>query len=74
MNTAPQATGHRPASWLLLTALLYLAAGAVCGVLGYDFARQAGGGFGMALLAGANAALFGTLLADALASRLVRRR
>jgi hypothetical protein len=59
---------------LLLTVLVYLAAGAAGALLGFDFVRQAGGGFVMALLAAANGALFSTLLADALASRLLRRR
>jgi hypothetical protein len=74
MNTAT----HTPKPRIALAALLYIGAAALGGVLGYDFARQAGGGMVMALVAGANSALFSTLLADwlagALASRLTRRR
>jgi hypothetical protein len=70
MNTAPHSLKPRIALALLFT----LAAAAAGGVLSFDFARQAGGSFWMALLTGATGALFSTLLADALASRLARRR
>jgi hypothetical protein len=73
MNTAPHAPQtHKPR--LALALLLTLVAATLGGVLGFDFARQAGGGLGMSLLTGAAGALFSTLLADALASRLARRR
>ena len=70
MNTAPQSLKPRIAVALLFN----LGAAALGGVLGYDFAVQAGGSVAMALLTGTTGALFSTLLADALASRLSRRR
>ena len=70
MNTAPHSIKPRIAIALLLNVV----AAALGGVLGFDFAVQAGGSFWMALLTGATGALFSTLLADALASRLARRR
>lgn len=70
MNTATQQAKPR----IALALLLYAAAAVLGAVLGYDFARQAGGGMVMALVAGANGALFSTLLADAVATRLTRRR
>ncbi len=70
MNTAPPSLKPRIAVALLLN----VGAAALGGVLGYDFAVQAGGSVWMALLTAATGALFSTLLADALASRLARRR
>jgi hypothetical protein len=70
VNATPHSLKPRMALALVLT----LAAAALGGALSFDFARQAGGSFWMALLTGATGALFSTLLADALASRLARRR
>ena len=53
---------------------VYMLAAAAGGLLGYNFARNAGGGFWMGVLAGANAALFSTLLVDWFAGRLAAAR
>jgi hypothetical protein len=53
--------------------LVLLAAAALGFVLGFGFARSAGGGFWMGTAAGLNGALFCTLLADWVGTRLARR-
>jgi hypothetical protein len=53
---------------------VYLLAAVAGALLGYSFARSAGGGTWMGVVAAANAALFSTLLADWLAGRLAGRR
>jgi membrane protein implicated in regulation of membrane protease activity len=64
---------HAP-TWLIGAAVLvYLASAAAGFFLGFGFARNAQGGALMGLVAGINGALFCTLVADWLLTRLVRR-
>ncbi|MEY3251319.1 MAG: hypothetical protein RL227_292 [Pseudomonadota bacterium] len=77
MNTAASHDTRRTAgrSTLMIgaTVLLYLAAALAGFVLGFMFVRNAQGGAIMGLAAGLNGALFCTLLADWLLTRLFRR-
>lgn len=78
--TSPGAPGSQAGSpsarmrWLLAALGVDLAAAALGFVLGMGFAQSAGAGLGMGLVAGFNGALFCTLVADWLMTRLARRR
>ncbi len=62
-------------AWLLGTAVLVMLASALAGfVLGFGFVQNARGGAVLGVAAGLNGALFCTLLADWLLTRLLRRR
>ncbi len=75
MNPTATRSGASPSTLLIgATVLAYLAAAAAGFVLGFGFVRNAGGGAVMGLAAGLNGALFCTLLADWLLTRLFRRR
>lgn len=78
--TSPATPGspeRRPSAsvrWLLVALGVDLAAAVLGFVLGMGFAQSAGAGLGMGLVAGFNGALFCTLVADWLMTRLARRR
>lgn len=73
MATIP-ASPVRP-TWLLgATVLAYLASAVTGFVLGFGFVQNAGGGILLGLAAGLNGALFCTLLADWLLTRLLGPR
>ncbi len=73
MATAP-ASSNRP-TWLLgATVLAYLASAITGFVLGFGFVQNAQGGTVLGLAAGLNGALFCTLLADGLLTRLLGQR
>lgn len=78
MNTAaPHDTRRAGGSFTLVTGvtvLLYLLAAVAGFALGFMFVRNAQGGLLMGLVAGLNGALFCTLLADWVMTRLFRRR
>jgi hypothetical protein len=64
---------HTP-TWLIgATVLVYLASAGAGFVLGFGFVRNAQGGAFLGAVVGVNAALFCTLLADWLLTRLVRQ-
>lgn len=64
---------HSP-TWLIGAAVfIYLGSAAAGFFLGFGFARNAQGGALMGLVAGINGALFCTLVADWLLTRLFRR-
>lgn len=64
---------HAP-TWLIGAAVLvYLGSAAAGFFLGFGFAHNAQGGSLMGLVAGVNGALFCTLVADWLLTRLARR-
>lgn len=69
------ASAPRPAtSWALLV-VLYLAAAALGAWLGWRFGLEAGKGSALwGVVAGVNGALFCTVMVDAVASRLLKRR
>ncbi len=70
----PARTPSRVPLWQIGTAVLaYLASAAAGFVLGFGFVQNAGGGAVMGAAAGLNGALFCTLLADWLITRLFRR-
>jgi ABC-type Fe3+-siderophore transport system permease subunit len=69
-TTGTQLNLPRITLWLAI----YAAAAIAGALLGFNFARSAGGGFWMGVVAGANAAVFSTLLADWVAGRLAKRR
>lgn len=70
-----QATGRSTnLRWLLAALGVDLAAAVLGFVLGMGFAQSAGAGLGMGLVAGFNGALFCTLVADWVMTRLARRQ
>ena len=72
--TAPRDGLSRSTLLIGLTVLAYLGAAAAGFVLSFSFVQSARGGLWMGLAAGVNGALFCTLLADWLMTRLFRRR
>jgi len=73
---APVAAASRSAGgtrWLLAALGVDLAAAVLGFLLGMGFAQSAGAGLGMGLVVGFNAALFCTLVADWVMTRLARR-
>jgi hypothetical protein len=73
VSTAPASPG-RP-TWLIgATVLAYLASAVAGFMLGFGFVQNAGGGTLLGLAAGLNGALFCTLIADGVLTRLLGRR
>lgn len=65
---------HRTPPWALLV-VLYLAAAVLGAWLGWRFGTEAGKGSALwGVVAGVNGALFCTVMVDAVASRLLKRR
>jgi hypothetical protein len=64
---------HTPTWQIGATVLAYLVSAAIGFRLGFDFVQNAQGGAVLGVVVGLNAALFCTLLADWLLSRLVRQ-
>ncbi len=74
MNTTASRHGASHPTLLIGVALLVHLASAAAGfLLGFVFVRNAGGGALMGAVAGLNGALFCTLLADWVLTRLARR-
>lgn len=73
-TTSSRSTASTPLLLIAATVLVYLASALGGFALGFAFVQDARGGVVMAVVAGLNAGLFCTLLADWLLTRLVRRR
>jgi hypothetical protein len=75
MNPTATRSGASTSTLLIVaTVLVYLASAAAGFLLSFGFVQNAQGGAVMGVAAGLNGALFCTLLADWLLTRLFRRR
>lgn len=72
--TAPRSGAPNSTLVVGATVLVYLIVAVAGFLLGFGFVQNARGGLVMGLAAGLNGALFCTLLADWLLTRLLRRR